>query len=239
MRRVLASPRTLGLLAAVLAALATAGVAVATSVNKSSKSKTLTGCYSDSSGALRILVHGSTCKKGELKVSWNQQGPKGKTGPQGIPGAQGSTGPKGETGAPGSKGETGVQGPAGVSSTSAMVLAGAVAFIDPTETTGFIGITGSQNVAASGAAIEGPVPAGTVRDFRAQLATDPPSALALTLLDNGAATAVTCAIATTSTSCSDTTHSVTVAAGDRLSVKVTHASGAVHNLRWSAELSPS
>jgi uncharacterized protein YjdB len=120
------------------------------------------------------------------------------------------------------------------------VLAGAVSFIDPTETEGFIGITGTQNMSPSSASIEGPVPiAGVVSNLHAQVAADPPSALTLKILHNGAATEMTCTVATSSTSCSDTTHTVTVAAGDRLSVKVTHASGAVHNLRWSAELSPS
>ena len=43
-----------------------------------------------------------------------------------------------------------------------------------------------------------------------------------TVLKNGVATALTCQIAASSQTCNDSTHTVAFAAGDRISVQVTH-----------------
>jgi hypothetical protein len=56
-------------------------------------------------GQVRLLVSGG-CRRGEKRVAWNQQGPRGLQGTQGI---QGSQGPQG---AQGIQGVQGVQGPA-------------------------------------------------------------------------------------------------------------------------------
>lgn len=77
---------------------------------------TINGCYRDSSGDLRVVEAGATCKANELPISWNVEGPKGDQGPQGIqgaPGAQGIQGPPGIQGLPGIKGNTGDRGEAG------------------------------------------------------------------------------------------------------------------------------
>jgi hypothetical protein len=60
-----------------------------------------------------------SCSKGDIEVSWNQEGPTGPIGPQGLQGEpgptgpQGPAGPQGEPGPAGDTGEAGPQGPAG------------------------------------------------------------------------------------------------------------------------------
>lgn len=72
-------------------------------------------CVKKKSGTARFVTKKAKCKKGESKISWNNEGPAGK------PGANGATG------ATGAKGETGVKGETGPPPTSlwAVVSAGA------------------------------------------------------------------------------------------------------------------
>ncbi|HEX4931441.1 MAG TPA: hypothetical protein VFV62_12085, partial [Gaiellaceae bacterium] len=91
-RRVFASKLSTALAASALtaAALTTVGVAV---VNVPSRSAaTINGCYNRGNGQLRV---DSSCKKNEIAISWNEQGPKGDPGPAGPAGPAGATGPKG------------------------------------------------------------------------------------------------------------------------------------------------
>jgi Collagen triple helix repeat (20 copies) len=86
---------------------------------------TIWSCYTKSTGTIRIIDSGASCKQGETSLQWNQRGPAGATGPQGNAGpvgpagATGSQGPKGDPGANGAsgpqgpKGDTGPAGPAG------------------------------------------------------------------------------------------------------------------------------
>lgn len=78
-------------------------------------------CYNNATGALRLLVSGSSCdKSSETSISLNivgvqgPQGPKGPQGPTGDKGPQGQQGPTGLTGPTGPAGPRGVQGPAGL-----------------------------------------------------------------------------------------------------------------------------
>ena len=50
----------------------------------------------------------------------------------------------------------------------------------------------------------------------------------VTLLLNGNTTALTCTVAAGSKTCTDTTHSVTLAAGDNIQVQVTNNAGAAN-----------
>jgi hypothetical protein len=50
-----------------------------------SRTKTITVCVDKRTGVLH-LHHFGRCKRGQSKLSWNQQGPIGQQGPQGIPG---------------------------------------------------------------------------------------------------------------------------------------------------------
>ena len=49
------------------------------------KTKTITVCADNGSGILHLKTHGR-CKRGQTRVTWNQQGP------QGVPGEAGATG---------------------------------------------------------------------------------------------------------------------------------------------------
>jgi len=64
------------------------------------------GCVSTRNsdrGALRLIDPATdSCKKTEVAVSWNEQGPPGDPGPAGPAGPQGPQGPKGDPGAAGS-----------------------------------------------------------------------------------------------------------------------------------------
>lgn len=60
--------------------------------------KTYKACANKHTGEIRLVIKGKRCKKGELKLVWNAQGPVGPTGSTGATGATGATGP---TGAPG------------------------------------------------------------------------------------------------------------------------------------------
>lgn len=68
------------------------------------------GCYSKSSGSLRVIDSAATCKGSETRISWNETGPQG---PQGAEGAKGDVGEQGEPGAPGPAGADGAAGPSG------------------------------------------------------------------------------------------------------------------------------
>ena len=50
-----------------------------------SPSKTITVCANKKTGLL-YLKDGRRCKRGQIKLSWNKQGPQGIQGPQGPPG---------------------------------------------------------------------------------------------------------------------------------------------------------
>jgi hypothetical protein len=242
MKDLLASRRAVALLTAVVVALACGGAALAVG---GSAANTIKGCYKKSTGDLRVLKSGASCKSSELAISWNKEGPKGAAGAPGAKGADGATGANGADGAAGPKGDTGATGAAGpkgdTGATGAKgdnaLVGGGAAFVDPAETTGYVGLTGAQNVAAAAAGAQGPVPfAGTLRNFRARLAAAAPSAVTLTAQVAGVDQPVTCTIASGATACADTTHSAVLAAGDLVDVKVTHAGGALRGLVWTAQL---
>jgi Collagen triple helix repeat (20 copies) len=70
----------------------------------------------DEAGTLRIVTAGTTCRRNETAITWNQTGPQGIPGLPGLPGPAGASGPTGQAGAPGATGDpgpAGAQGPAG------------------------------------------------------------------------------------------------------------------------------
>src|SRR5436190_861375 len=79
----------------------------------------ISGCYSKSTGSVRIVVDVGACKSGEVGITWNSQGPAGlpgpagPAGPTGTPGAVGPMGPGGATGAAGAVGPAGAAGAMG------------------------------------------------------------------------------------------------------------------------------
>jgi hypothetical protein len=94
---------------AAIASLGVAGASYAAVNSIPSPSGVFTGCYNNSSGALRVIdpSTGQHCSATETQVTWNK---KGQTGPTGPAGPQG---PQGATGATGPVGPQGPQGPAG------------------------------------------------------------------------------------------------------------------------------
>ena len=52
-----------------------------------SKTKTITVCADKGTGVLHLKNHGR-CKRGQTRVTWNQQGPQGVQGPAGPAGTR-------------------------------------------------------------------------------------------------------------------------------------------------------
>jgi len=74
-----------------------------------------------------------------------------------------------------------------------------------------------------------PVNGGTASGMRVQLDQNSAgSGNTVTLLVNGTATALTCTVTAGSKTCVDSTHSVTLAAGDEMQVQVTNNAGAAN-----------
>jgi hypothetical protein len=74
--------------------------------------KTVKACAKKKGGALRL---GKKCRKGERRVTWAVQGPRGLTGPSGPSGPAGARGVAGADGAPGIAGSNGADGINGTS----------------------------------------------------------------------------------------------------------------------------
>ena len=117
------------------------------------------------------------------------------------------------------------------------MISGAVTFVDPADTAGFIGTGGEQSVFSTVAAAGSQTPAaGTISGFRGHLTSPAAGTVVLTLFVNGAATGVTCSIPAGSAVCLDGTHTAAVSAGDTIAVGITNASGLLRNVGWSAKL---
>jgi hypothetical protein len=109
-------PRRRVLLVALPLALA-AGVALAAQPgSRRPSTAVINACVKKKNGLVRVVASLNACKKGELPLSWNVQGPAGLRGPTGAPGptgAAGPAGPPGPAGAQGPKGDTGARGATG------------------------------------------------------------------------------------------------------------------------------
>jgi hypothetical protein len=91
MNRILRSKRIAGIAAIALAAAAGAAYAAIPGGDG-----VVHGCFTKSSGALRVIdASATTCKSGEGALNWNQQG---LPGVKGDPGAPGPAGPQGDPG---------------------------------------------------------------------------------------------------------------------------------------------
>jgi hypothetical protein len=84
----------------------------------------ISGCYSNHTGALRIVGDGERCRPQETAVEWNQRGPQGPPGPTGPAGPTGPQGAQGPAGAQGAQGPAGPQGPTGGLAERAVVSSG-------------------------------------------------------------------------------------------------------------------
>jgi hypothetical protein len=99
------SPRA-RLVVAFLAGAGLFGIATAVDASIPDSNGLIHGCYSKTTGALRVIdtAKNQKCGTAELALSWNQRGPKGM---RGASGATGITGMQGPTGTRGSTGPTG------------------------------------------------------------------------------------------------------------------------------------
>lgn len=98
---------------------------VITSLAAPSKS-IISACVDRKTGSMRYLSKGR-CKKTEMSISWNVQGPVGARGADGQQGLQGPRGQTGDVGPTGAMGPQGLVGPAGAdgASNGNAVLSGA------------------------------------------------------------------------------------------------------------------
>ena len=167
------------------------------------------------------------------------QGPQGDPGVKGDTGPAGAAGPQGPQGDPGAKGDTGSTGPQGPAGPPGgpSVISGVVTFVDPSESTGFIGVGGEANVVATadGAASEIPA-AGTLAGFRGHLSAAAAGPVVFTLFVNGSATSITCTVAGGASACLDSADTAVLAAGDVIAIRITNGSGLLRHVRWSAKL---
>ena len=76
-------------LAIAVAATVGAGVAFA---QIPAASGVISACYTKSTGTIRVIDAGGTCKSSESPLSWNQAGIQGPAGPAGTTGPQGPAG---------------------------------------------------------------------------------------------------------------------------------------------------
>ena len=168
------------------------------------------------------------------------QGPKGDTGTAGATGAVGPKGDKGDTGATGATGPAGTNGTNGA--TGAIVENGSsLALVQPSGSTTtyyvFLGANTTETSVQQPSAI-----AGTVANLYVQLSAAPGTGRTwtATLMKNGVATAATCVVSNTATSCSDTAHPVTIVAGDKLDLREVTSSTSVPdtNIAFSFKVTP-
>lgn len=144
---------------------------------------------------------------------------RGQRGPQGVPGTPG--GPPGPSGPP---------GPAGQPGDGALAQFGGRVDHGQTQC---LGVWGSNKqgpclttsyATDNSSRVFGPMPDGlTIQDLAVVVAPAPNVApMVITVLDNGAATSLTCTIAKAATSCADSADSFVTTAGDFIELKVTN-----------------
>ena len=149
------------------------------------------------------------------------QGPKGDTGANGAPGAQG---PKGDTGSAGAQGPKGDPGSAGA---GAGLILGRIDTLASASagTTYYAGVSGSNSATANESLITIPMPvACTARNLRVRVDSNGSENRTLTLRVNGSATSLKCSYSTSGfqvTSCSDTSNSAAISAGDTIAYGLT------------------
>lgn len=136
-------------LGVVAVSLAVGGVATA-----QDSDVTIHGCAHNSTGALRVVAEGTSCRGNESALSWQQVGPQGPAGPQGEPGPAGPEGPTGATGATGAAGPQGEPGPAGPAGPQGPPGAPGADAVIPDEMTSYFARIGDDNLTSAGRGTE-------------------------------------------------------------------------------------
>jgi hypothetical protein len=186
----------------------------------------IAACYAKTSGKLRLLVKGSKCARGERMVRWNQRGPAGAAGAPGQPGTPG------QPGAPGQPGEPGTGAPGAPGSPAASLLTvntknvpatvGATHFLHPSGASDYWG-------AVTFADMLSPNTPMVARDLAVRLGGEPGAgeSYKVTLLIDGADTALGCTVSALDTTCGNSAELIQVAARSRICFKVEVSAGAV------------
>ena len=123
------------------------------------------------------------------------------------------------------------------------VLSGYAALVPAEVTNGFVGLSGQEDALPANSMAAGTVPApGTISSLYVRVDGFSSGSLRATLLRNGKATTLACTVASSATAtgslvCSKRTGSISVAAGDEVSLRVANGRVPYHDLRWSASLS--
>ncbi|MGL3807701.1 hypothetical protein ACSYDW_16590 [Paeniglutamicibacter sp. R2-26] len=181
-------------------------------------------------------------------------GPSGPTGAQGPVGATGATGETGQTGAAGptgaagSTGETGANGPQGAAGPQGAqgakgdagaagappVFMSTIPFIDPQDNRGYFAVSGASSIVKDAADADMLMPrAGTLKGLSIA-ASSRAGTISVTLNVNGAATALTCEIPASETSCQELDESVAVDDQDEVSFSYSSTGIVpVKNLRYA------
>lgn len=194
---------------------AVGGIAIAAVPDKQGR---IEACYVKKTGAVRLLVKGTKCPKGQKLVRWSQTGPANVAGQDG---ARGQDGAKGQDGSPGSPG-----------SPAASMLTGSMGTTDAA-----VGVT--QYLHPSGASPGWALPQYAdmlspnqpiaARDLAARL-NGPPGAgrtYRFALVVDGVESALDCVISgAVDTTCGDSTDAVTIAPRTPISIQLQVSSGA-------------
>lgn len=130
--------------AGVALALLTSGIAeAARSAVPASSNKRIYACVTADFHTLRLGSRTAKCGRGEQKISWAVQGPRGKSGARG---AKGDTGDAGTPGVKGDAGQAGAKGDAGPRGGGATGATGPAGPSGPAGPQGVTGPTGGQGV---------------------------------------------------------------------------------------------
>jgi len=237
----------------VLVGFAAFGIASAVQASIPDSQGVIHGCYFKGSsqlerlGSLRVIDtdRGQTCRSDELAISWKQSGATGATGPTG---ARGPTGSRGPTGARGPTGMTGAKGPSGST--------GPTGPTGPTVPSYVVGSTGGQTVplgdfyigvggfSVNESAVTQIVPVtGTLHNLYVHSSVSFGGGgidfLTFLVYKNGQLTNISCLMGlfTVTNECSDTFNSVSVTAGDTVSLKILNTSESQPAISWSIQTS--
>ncbi|WP_210491187.1 hypothetical protein [Patulibacter sp. SYSU D01012] len=105
-------------------------------------SRRILGCFGEDTGTLRVVASQARCGRRETPISWNAQGPRGRTGERG---AMGARGPQGAVGVRGADGGVGIPGTPGVQG-----LTGGAGATGPQGIQGIAGMPGAGVRGAAG-----------------------------------------------------------------------------------------
>ncbi|HEX8741619.1 MAG TPA: collagen-like protein [Thermoleophilaceae bacterium] len=213
------SPSPALVLSAIALVAAAGGFAVAAVPDRQGR---IEACYVPRTGAVKLLVKGTKCPRGQRLVRWSQ------TGPAGPPGTAGQNGAAGENGKPGQDGTPGAPGsPAG------SLLTGNTENIPLTDgVTRWLAPSGPSQIwgAPTFAETLSPDHAIVARDLAIRLGDEPGAdeAYVVTFQLDSLDTALTCTVSGLDETCGNTTAAVTVPPRSRIALKVEVTPGAIN-----------